>query len=325
MNHALSLSSSVLAVGLLAQVLPVMAQDTYPSKPVRILVGFSPGGNHDIFARVISKPLTEMWGQPVIVDNRPGANGMFATETLVKAPPDGHTLHFFTINDTVNVSMNRKMPYDTLSDLAPVTPVSASPYVLGVHPSVPVKTVRELIALAKARPGQLSYASSGNGSGIHLSTELFKRMAGIDIVHVPYKGAGPSLIDLVGGQIQMSMASVAAFMPHIRNARIRALAVTGATRSATLPEVPTVAESGVPGYEASTWNGVVVPVRTPEAIVARLNRDIVRILALPEIRELFSREGGEAAGGTPEQLSRHIASEIAKWASVVKSIGARAE
>jgi tripartite-type tricarboxylate transporter receptor subunit TctC len=316
---------SCIVLALSVPVLPAFAQDNFPVKSVRILVGFSPGGNHDLFARVIARTLAETWGQAVMVDNRTGANGMIATEALVKSPPDGHTLHFFTINDTVNVSMYRRMPYDTSTDLAPVTPVSASPYLLGVHPSLPVKTVRELVAFAKARPGQLTYASSGTGSGIHLSTELFKRMAGIDMVHVPYKGAGPSLIDLVGGQIQLSMASVAAFMPHVRTGRIRAIAATGIARSPVLPELPTVAESGVPGYEASTWNGIVVPARTPESIVARLNRDLVKTLALPEVRELFSREGGEAGGGTPGELARHIAAEIAKWATVVKAIGAHAD
>ena len=325
MRKAVSLSCGVPALALSILVTAAVAQDNYPAKPVRILVGFSPGGNHDIFARIIAKKLTETWGQSVIVDNRPGANGMIATETLAKAPPDGHTLHVFTVNDTVNVSMYRKMPYDTLTDLAPVTPVSASPYLLGVHPSLPVKTFRELIVFAKARPGQLSYSSSGAGSGIHLSTELLKRMADIDMVHVPYKGSGPALIDLVGGQIQLSMASMPAFMPHVRTGRIRAIAVTGVARSPVLPEVPTVVESGVPGYEAGTWNGIVVPARTSEAIVARLNRDIVRTLGLPEVRELFSREGGESSGGTPEELARHIASEIAKWATVVKAIGARAD
>lgn len=325
MKKAVSLSCTILASVLSVLVSSAIAQDAYPVKPVRILVGFSPGGNHDLFARIIARKLAETWGQSVIVDNRPGANGMIATETLAKAAPDGHTLHVFTNNDTVNVSMYRKLPYDTLTDLAPVTRVSASPYLFGVHPSLPVKNVRELIVLAKARPGQLSYASSGTGSGIHLSTELLKRMAGIDMVHVPYKGAGPALIDLVGGHIQLSMASMAAFMPHVRSGRIRAIAVTGVARSPVLPDLPTVAESGLPGYEASTWNGIVVPARTPQAILARLNSDIVRTLGLPEVRELFSREGGEASGGTPGELARHIESEIAKWATVVKAIGARAD
>ncbi len=325
MKKAVSLSCKILALVVSVLVAPAVAQDNYPAKPVRILVGFSPGGNHDIFGRIIAKKLTETWGQPVIVDNRPGANGMIATETLAKSPPDGHTLHIFTVNDAVNVSMYRKLPYDTVTDLAPVTPVSSSPYILGVHPSLPVKTVGELIVLAIARPGQLSYASSGTGSGIHLSTELLKRMAGIDMVHIPYKGSGPALIDLVGGQIQLSLASMASFMPHVRTGRIRAVAVTGVARSPVLPEVPTVAESGIPGYEAGTWNGIVVPARTPEAIVAKLNRDIVRTLGLHEVRELFSREGGEPSGGTPGELARHIASEIAKWATVVKAIGARAD
>jgi tripartite-type tricarboxylate transporter receptor subunit TctC len=325
MRKSVSLPRIVLTIALSLLVSPAVAQDGYPVKAVKILVGFSPGGNHDIFARISAKKLTDTWGQPVIVDNRPGANGMIATESLAKATPDGYTLHVFTVNDAVNVSMYPKMAYDTLTDLAPVTPMSASPYLLGVHPSLPVQTVQELIALAKARPGQLSYSSSGVGSGIHLSSELFKRMAGIDMVHVPYKGAGPALIDLVGGQIHLSMASMAACLPHVRTGRIRAIAVTGVARSRVLQTLPTVAESGVPGYEAGTWNGIVVPARTPDTIVAKLNRDIVRTLDSLEVKELFRREGGEASGGAPRDLARYIAAEIVKWAAVVKAIDARAD
>lgn len=304
---------------------PAVAQDSYPAKPVRLLVGFSPGGGQDLAARIIGTHLAAAWGQSVIVENRPGANGVIATEAAARATPDGYTLHLFTANDTVNAGMRAKLPYDTLRDLAPVTAVSSSPYLLGVHPALPVKNAKELIALAKARPGQLSYASSGLGSGIHLATELFKRMTGVDMVHVPYKGAGPALVDLVSGQIQVSMASIASFMQHVKSRRVKALAVTGVERNAQLAEVPTLAESGVPGYEASTWNGIMVPARTPPAIIAAVNREIVRGLTLPQVSEAFINQGAEPRGSTPEAFGNYVKSEIAKWATVVKAIGLRAD
>jgi tripartite-type tricarboxylate transporter receptor subunit TctC len=298
----------------------VVAQENYPAKPVRLLVGFSPGGGQDLGARIIAKHLSAAWGQSVIVDNRAGANGVIATEAAARAAPDGYTLHLFTANDTVNAALRAKLPYDTLRDLAPITAVSSSPYLLGVHPSLPVRNTKDLIALAKAKPGQLSYASSGTGSPIHLSTALFNRMAGVDMVHIPYKGAGPALIDLVSGQIQVSMASLASFMQHVKTGRVRALSVTGVTRSVLLPDVPTVAESGVPGYEASTWNGIVAPSRTSIAIVASINRDIGKLLMLPEVNDVFARQGAEARGSTPEAFANQVKSEIVKWAALVKTM-----
>jgi tripartite-type tricarboxylate transporter receptor subunit TctC len=219
---------------------------------VRLLVGFSPGGGQDIAGRILAKYLAASWGQPVIVENRAGANGLIAAAAVASAAPDGYTLHVFTANDTVNAGARAKMPFDTLRDLAPVTAVSSSPYLLGVHPALQVKTTADLIALAKKRPGELHYASSGTGSPIHLSTALFGRMAGVNMVHVPYKGIAPALVDLVSGQLQVAMASLASFMQPYKAGRVKVLAVTGDTRSAQLPEVPTVVESGVPGYEAST-------------------------------------------------------------------------
>lgn len=235
-----------------------MAQTAYPIKPVRLLVGFSPGGGQDIAARMLAKHLVASWGQPVVVKNRAGANGVIAAAAVASAAPDGYTLHLFTANDAVNAGARTKMPFDTLRDLAPVSAVSSSPYLLGVHPALQVKTTTELIALAKKRPGELHYASSGTGSPIHLSTALFNRMAGVTMVHVLYKGIAPALVELVSGEIQVAMASLASFMQHYKAGRVRVLAVTGETRSAQLPQVPTVAESGVPGYEASTWNGMMV-------------------------------------------------------------------
>ena len=325
MSKSLLVQCGVILVTLLTSALPAVAQENYPVKPVRLLVGFSPGGGQDLAARILGKYLAASWGQAVIVENRAGANGMIATEAVARAAPDGYTLHLFTANDTANAGTRAKMPYDTLRDLAPVTAVSSSPYLLGVHPSLPVKNTRELIALAKARPGQLSYASSGTGSPIHLSTALFNRMAGVNMVHIPYKGAGPALVDLVSGQIQVSMASIASFMQHVKSGRLKALAVTGAARSVQLPDIPTIAESGVPGYEASTWNGVVAPAKTPPAIVVAVNRELVRLLALPEVTETFLKQGAEPRGSTPEAFGNQIKFEIAKWAALVKAMGLRAD
>ena len=319
MKKAVSLSCIVPALALSVLVSPAVAQDTYPVRPVRILVGFSPGGNHDIFARIIAKKLTETWGQPVIVDNRPGANGMIATETLAKAPPDGHTLHVFTNNDTVNVSMHRKLPYDTLTDLAPVTPVSASPYLLGVHPSLPVKTVRELIALAKARPGQLSYASSGAGSGIHLSTELLKRMAGIDMVHVPYKGSGLVRADLLGGQIKIGCLGLSSILPSYKAGQLRIIAVTTAKRSPELPEIPAIAET-VPGYDASLWSGILAPRGTPSAAINRIQREVTKLLQTAEVQNAFQRAGTDIIATDPKAFGEFLKVEYAKWGKVVRDL-----
>ncbi len=305
--------------------LPVAAQGTYPVKPVRLLVGFSPGGGQDIAARILAKHLSASWGQTVVVDNRAGANGMIAAEAVATAAPDGYTLHMFTANDTVNAGARAKMPFDTLRDLAPVTAVSSSPYMLGVHPALQVKNTRELIALARSRPGQLHYSSSGTGSPIHLSTALFNRMAGVSMVHIPYKGIAPALIDLVSGQIQVTMASLASFMQHYKAGRVRVIAVTGEVRSAQLPEMPTVAESGVPGYAATTWNGIMAPGKTPPTIIAALNRELLRLLALPEVRDTFLNMGTEPRGSTPEAFGNQVRTEIIKWGTLVKAIGLQAE
>jgi tripartite-type tricarboxylate transporter receptor subunit TctC len=304
---------------------PLAAQETYPTKPVRVLVGFSPGGGQDLAARILGKHLGAVWSQPVVVENRAGANGMIAAEGAARAAPDGYTVHLFTANDAVNAATRSKLPYDTLRDLAPVTALSNSAYLLGVHPSLPVKTIKDLIALAKAKPGALSFASSGTGSPIHLSTELLNRMAGIQMQHVPYKGAGPALVDLVSGQVQVSVASIASFLQHVNSGRVRAVAVTGARRNAQLPSVPTVAESGLPRYEASTWNGIMVPAKTSLSIVNILNRDIRRLLTLSEVKRIFTEQGAEAEGSTPEQFGNHVASEIAKWGALVKAIGLQSE
>ncbi len=303
---------------------PAATQGSYPAKPIRLLVGFATGGGQDIVARIVAKKLTEAWGQSVIVENRSGANGMIAAETAAKAVPDGYTLHIFTINDTINASV-RKLAYDATRDFAPITRLSNVAYIVTVHPSLPVKTVRELIAFAKTRPGQLTHGSSGSGSGIHLATELFKSVAGIDIVHVPYKGSGPALVDLMGGQLQLYFATIPSVTPHAKTGRIRPLAVTSETRSPIFPQVPTVAEAGLPGYEAGSWNGIVAPARTSHAIVTLLNREIVKMLKAPDTMEWFSSQGSDPGGSTPDEFARFIKSEIEKWSRVVKTVGIRAD
>lgn len=325
MGKSKALPCGVAVLILCAAPLPAVAQDAYPVKPVRLLVGFSPGGGQDIAARILSKHLSASWGQSVIVENRAGANGVIAAEAVARAAPDGYTLHMFTANDTVNAGTRAKLPYDTLRDLAPITTVSSSPYLLGVHPALPVKNTKDLIALAKARPGQLSYASSGTGSPIHLSTALFSKMASVNMVHVPYKGSGPALIDLVSGQIQVSMASLLSFKQHFDAGRIKVLAVTGAARSAQLPDIPTIAESGVPDYEATTWNGVAAPAKTPPAVIAAVNRELVRLLALPEVSDIFLKQGTQPQSSTPEAFGSKIKTEISRWITLVKAIGLQLE
>lgn len=318
-------SAAAISVALSLTPYAAIAQTAYPAKPVRLVVGFSPGGGQDIAARILARHLSASWGQSVVVDNRAGANGMIAAAAVAAAAPDGYTLHMFTANDTVNAGARAKLPFDTLRDLAPVTSVSSSPYLLGVHPALPVKTAAELIAFAKKRPGELHYGSSGSGSPIHLSTALFNRMAGLDMVHVPYKGIAPALVDLVSGQIQVAMASLASFMQHYKAGRVKVLAVTGETRSAQLPHVPTIAESGLPGYEASTWNGIMAPGKTSPAIVGAMNRELVRLLALPEVRDAFLTLGTEPKSSTPEAFGNQVKSEIAKWGSLVKAMGLQVE
>lgn len=296
------------------------AQENFPTRPVRMLVGFSPGGGQDLAARLTAKYLTAAWGTSVVVENRPGANGAIAAEAAARSAPDGYTLHLFTANDTVNAAMRTKLPYDTLRDLSPVTALSSSPYLIGVHPSLPIKTTKDLVALARSKPGEIRYASSGTGSPIHLSTELFARMAGIRMSHIPYKGAGPALVDLVSGEIQVSMASIASFSQHVQSRRVKAVAVTSLVRSSQLPDVPTVSESGVKDYEATTWNGIMVPAKTPVAIMSILNRDIARLTNNSESRDAFVSLGAEPLSSTPAAFGERVKSEISKWDSLVKAL-----
>ncbi len=318
---------ALLAVALALSAGTGSAQITgFPDKPLRFIVGFTPGGPSDILARALGQKLAESWGQQVVIENRPGAGGNIAAELAAKSAPDGYT--WLLGNNSIlatNQSLYRKLAYDPVKDFAPVALVAIQPNILVVNPGVPAGSVKELIALAKAKPGALNYASSGSGAAAHLAGELFKAMTGVQMVHIPYKGAQPALTDVIAGQAQLMFATSASVIPYIKAGRLRALAVTTAKRSASVPELPTLSESGVPGFEAVTWHGVVVPAATRGALVERLNADIVRVLRMRDLRERLESLGAELAIGTPQEFAEYIAREIPKWAKVVKDSGARAE
>jgi len=303
---------------LLAITLPVVAQ-TYPTKPIRFVIPYPPGGGSDTIARPLAQKLTEHLGQQVIIDNRGGAGGNVGMEMVARSPADGYTIVMaLTAQLAVNVSLYRKLPYDPLRDYAPITLLGNGPYILVAHPSLPVNSVKELIAFAKVHPGQIAYSSSGNGSGGHLAMELLKTMTGIDLVHIPYKGGGPALVDLLAGQVQLLFSTQVAATPHIEAGRIRALAMSTAKRSALLPQIPTLAEAGVPGYDSGVWYAILAPAGTPHDIVNKLNAEIVRVLNLPDYRKLLMIAGIDPIGSPPEELAAFIKSEIAKYAKVVK-------
>ncbi len=298
----------------------------FPSRPIRMIVPSTPGGSVDTLARTVSARLGERWKQQVVVDNRAGAGGVIAADTTAKAAPDGYTLIMATIASmATNVSLIRNLPYDPVRDFAPVTQVASQQLVLLVHPGVAAKSVPELIQLAKAKPGQLTFASAGSGTGGHLSGELFKLLAGIDMIHVQYKGVAPALVDVISGQVNMTFASILTGLPHVKSNRLRPFGVTGARRSPPLPEVPTMTEAGVRGYESSTWYGVLGPKALPRPIVLKLNNEIVAILKIPEVRDRLLNEGAEPVGSTPEQFGEFIKSEIVKWGKVFKAAGIKPE
>lgn len=296
----------------------------YPSKPVRLVLPYPPGGGTDTIARPLAQRLSEHMGQQVVVENRGGAGGNIGMEAAARAAPDGYTIVMaLTAQLAVNPSLYRKLPYDPIKDFAPITLFAEGPYILVVHPSLPVKSVKELIALARARPNEITVASSGNGSGGHLAAELLKSMTGIRMVHVPYKGGGPALVALLSGEIQVLFSTYASGRGHIESGRIRALAVSTAKRPAVIPDLPTVAEAGVPGYDSGVWYALLAPAGTPRAIVARLNTEIVRVLNEPQYRKMLFNAAITPIGSTPEALARYIRKETAKWAKVVEESGAR--
>jgi|RhiMethySRZTD1v2_1073278.scaffolds.fasta_scaffold65494_3 tripartite-type tricarboxylate transporter receptor subunit TctC len=319
-----TLSATLVAVASSAAATAQAAEGDYPTKPIRMLVGFAPGGGTDTTARALTPKLSERLGQQIIVDNRPGAAGNIATEITVKSPADGYTILMGTIAAlAINPSLYGNLPFDPLTDLAPVTRGVDSTNILVVHPSIPVKTVKELIALAKAK--SLNAGSSGIGGAGHLALEFFNVMAGTKITHVPYKGGGPAMTDLLGGQINLIFATAASAIPHVQSGKIRALAVTTASRSKVVPDIPTISESGLKGFEANNWYGVVVPAKTPRPIIDRLNREFTAVLKLPDVSELLFKQGLDPAPSTPEAFGAYIKSETAKWAKVIKASGAKPE
>ena len=292
---------------------------TYPVKPIRLVLPYPPGGGSDTIGRPLAQKMSEGLGQQVVVENRGGAGGNIGMEAVARSAPDGYTIVLaLTAQLAVNPALFSKVPYDPLRDYAPITLLGSGGYILVVHPSLPVRTVKELIALAKTRPGQIAYSSSGNGSGGHLAAELLNSMAGIKMLHVPYKGGGPALMDLIAGQVQVLFSTQLASWPHVQSGRIRALASSIAKRPASLPDLPTVAEAGVPGFDAGVWYGVLAPAGTPRDIVMRLNGEIARVLNQPDYRNLLVNNTIEPIGSPPEELSRYIKSELVKWAKVVK-------
>jgi tripartite-type tricarboxylate transporter receptor subunit TctC len=293
----------------------------YPTKPIRLLVGYAPGGATDIIARTIAGKLQESLGQPVIVENKPGATSNIASELVAKSVPDGYTLLLGTIANATNMTAYKTPGYDTLRDFIPITQTMSAPSVLAVHPSVPAKTLKELIALAKAQPGKLSYASSGTGGSPHLAGELLKLRAGVDLLHVPYKGATPAMTDLLGGQVTMSFQTALSAIPHLQGGKLNVIAVAAHKRMAQLPNVPTMAEAGLPDFEVSSWNGLFAPAKTPPEIIAKLHQATVKALALPDVREKLAAQGAEGVANTPEEFRAYVRSEIDKWAKVIRASG----
>lgn len=302
-----------------------VAAQQYPSKPVRLIVPFAPGGGTDITARAVAQKLTEAWGQPVIADNRPGANGTIGVDMAAKSTPDGYTITMISSSHTVNVSLYSKLPYDLVRDLTPVTQATSQPYAMVIHPSVPAKTVKEFIAYAKTKPGGINYGSSGTGGIAHLGGAWIGHIAGIEMVHIPYKGGAPATLDMIAGRTQMQLGTLLLTGPHIKAGKLRALAVTTPKRWHGTPELPTVAEAGVPGFAITQWYGMIAPAKTPPAIVTKISKEISRILHQPDVKEKLASDGADAVGNAPEAFGAHIKAEVAKYAKIVKLVGLKAE
>lgn len=291
----------------------------YPARPVRMVTGFAPGGGTDIIGRVVAQRLGDVWRQTVVVDNRPGAGSTLGTEIVARAAPDGYTLQMVSMSHALNVSLYKKLPYDPVRDFAPVALVATAPNVLVVNPALPVQSVKELTTYAKAPGRRLNYASSGSGGVSHLSAELFVRVAGIEVSHIPYRGAGPAMSALLGGEVQIMMATTPVAMVQMKANRVRALAVSSAKRSLLAPDLPTIAESGFPGFETDTWYGIIAPARVPLSIIDRIHQSVDRVLAVPDVRTVFAQQGAQPAASTPQGFDAFIRSEISKWAKVIKT------
>ena len=317
----LALAASVLFA---VATMPATAAD-FPARPVRLVVASSPGGALDVLARLVSPKLTDKWSQPVVVDNRAGAGGVIGTEMVASANPDGHNILVIAQGFTANPFLYKKLPYRTPEDFAPITILAYGPNVLVVHPSVKAGSVKELIALAKERPGKLNYATSGVGAASHLSVEMFKRMTGAQMVHIPYKGAGAATAAVVGGQVQLLFTSTGAAMPHIKSGRLKALGVTTAKRTPALPDVPTIAETGLSGFQVDGWYALMAPAKTPKAIIDRLYRDIAAVLKLPDMVTRIEAVGLEPAGISPQEFDSYIRAELKKWGKLIKEAGIKAE
>jgi tripartite-type tricarboxylate transporter receptor subunit TctC len=301
------------------------AQAQYPAKPIRFILPFPPGGGTDTLGRMIAQKLGETLGQQVVSDNRPGGGANLGAEIAAKSPPDGYTIFMGNVAHTINVSLYPKLNYDLVKDFAPVSILASTPNILVVHPSLPVKSVKELIALTKSRPGQLDFASAGSGSSSHLAGELFNNMGGVKLTHIPYKGGGPAVVALISGQVPVGFATTPSVMPHVTSGRVRGLAVTGDRRLSLAPDLPTISEAGIKGYEASTWYGLLVPAATPMDIINRLHATTVKILALDDLKKRLESSGFQGIGSTPQEYAAYTNSEIAKWAKVIKAAGIRAD
>jgi tripartite-type tricarboxylate transporter receptor subunit TctC len=302
------------------------AAENYPARPVRIVIGFSPGGFIDLTSRLIAGPLAAALGQQVVVDNRSGAGGIVGTELVARAAPDGHTLTVGSVGThAINQTLYRALPYNVVRDFQPIARLSDSPNILAVHPSLPVKSVRDLIAMARARPGQIMYASAGAGTSTHIAAVLLEHLAHIKLAHIPYKGGGPALVDVVAGQVPVTFGTAASVSPHTKTGRLRGLAITGSRRSALLPDLPTIAESGLPGYEMLNWLGLFAPAGTPRAVVDRLNHEALRIVRLPDVRERLNAQGAEPAPLATDEFTPFVKSEVEKWAKVVTATGMTTE
>jgi tripartite-type tricarboxylate transporter receptor subunit TctC len=301
-----------------------LAAAAFPVKPVRLIVPFPPGAFNDQLARTLSQKLGERWKQPVVVDNRPGASTVIGTDLAARAPADGHTLLIVSFAFAVNPSLHRSLPFDTGQDFTPVVLAAGTPNILVVHPGLPARSVKDLVQLARERPGRLDYATAGNGTSNHLCTELFKSLAGVDLVHVPYKGSAPAVTDLLGGQVQVMFDNAPNVLPHVRAGKLRALAVSTAARSAFAPDLPAVAET-VPGFDVEVWFGVVAPAGVPREVIGRLNADINAVLALPEVKNRFAEQGVRVIGGSPESFGAYLQAQTRRWAKVVKDAGLQVE